>query len=103
MDRVGGWILGRHDAGRHLHSGLDELEHVAAARCEGGAVGESAFDVVVAAHRVEVVAVVVVQRGLIAQALVRRIRVAMDLDVVRVKVHIAGLHRCPRQPDVMVA
>ena len=30
MDRVGGWVLGRHDSGRHVDPGLNEFEHVAA-------------------------------------------------------------------------
>ena len=100
MNRVGGRVLGHHDAGRHLDPGLDELEHVAAPRDERLPVGEAAFDVVVATHRVEVVAFVVVQRRLVAQALVRRVRIPMDLHVVRIEVHIADLHRRPRQqPD----
>jgi hypothetical protein len=53
------------------------------------------FDVFEATHRVEVVPVVVIQRGLGAQALVRRIWVAMDFDVVWIEVHVAGQHRRP--------
>src|SRR5687768_6074350 len=91
MDGVGGRVLEDDDAGRHVDAGLDDLEHPAAARDEGRAVDEAPLDVVVAAHRVEVVAIVVVQRRLLPEATERRVRVAVDLDVVRVVVDVAGL------------
>ena len=51
------------------------------------AVDQPALDVVVAAERVEVVLLVVVERRLLAQPAEHRVRVGVDVDVVRVVVH----------------
>ena len=95
VDRVRGRILEDEDPRRHLDAGLDDLEDAAAAGDVGVAVDEAALDVVVATERVEVVLLVVVEGCLVAEPCERRVRVAVDLDVVRVVREIAGLRsRC---------
>ena len=56
----------------------------------GVTVDQPALDVVVAAERVEVVLLVVVERRLVAEPAEHRVRVGVDLDVVRVVVHGIG-------------
>ena len=86
---VDGRVLEEDDAGRELDVRLDELEDRAARRGKGAPVHEGALDVVVAAQRVEVVLLVVVERRLIAKPLPVRVRVGVDHHVVRV---VPGLH-----------
>ena len=89
MDGVGRRVLEDDDAGRHLDVGLDQLEDPAASGDERVAVDRRALDVLVAAERVEVVRLVVVERRLLAEPAERRVRIGVDVDVVRVVVHVA--------------
>src|SRR5262249_41876039 len=50
------------------------------------------MDVLVPGQRPEVVALVVIERRLLAEALVGRVRVGVDVDVVGVEVHAGGVH-----------
>src|SRR5262249_40991078 len=86
---VRGRVLEDEVARRHLDVRLDELEDAAAARDEPLGVDESALAVVVAAHRVEVVVLVVVERRLVAQPLVQRVRVVVFDRGVRVVRQVA--------------
>ena len=72
--------------------GLDELEQRAARRAVRAPVDERVLAVVEPAHRVEVVLLVVVERRLVTQAPPQRIRVRVDLEVVRVVVEVRGAH-----------
>ena len=81
---------------RDLHAALDELEDRALGRAVGAPVDEAPLDVLEAAQRVEVVALVVVEGLLVAQAPPHRVRVGVDVEVERVVVDV-GLrrrHRC---------
>ena len=60
---------------------------------EGLGVDHAALDVLVAAHREEVVLLVVVERCLFAQPAEHRVRIGVDLDVVRVVVDVARAGR----------
>ena len=75
--------------GRDLDVGLDQLEDRALARPVRLPVDERPLDVVEAAQRVEVVLLVVVERRLVAQPLPDRVRIGVDLEVVRVVVEVA--------------
>ncbi len=75
--------------GWHLDVGLDQLEDPAPSGDERVAVDRRALDVLVAAERVEVVRLVVVERRLLAEPAKRRVRIGVDADVVRVVVHVA--------------
>ena len=88
VERVRRRVLEDQRARRLLDVRLDELEHVALAVDEGVLVLQRLFDVVVAAQRVEVVALVVVERRFLTQTSEDGIRVRRDLDVVGVEVEI---------------
>ena len=88
MDRVGRRVLEDQGAGRQLDVRLDDLEDAAPAGDEALGVDEAAFDVVVAADRVEVVSLVVVERRLVPQPLEHRIRISVDVEVVRVVIDV---------------
>ena len=60
-------------------------------------VDQAALDVLEAADGEEVVLLVVVERRLVAQPAEHRVRIGVDLDVVRVVVHVAPrVHEPPR-------
>ncbi len=86
-------ILEDEDAGREIEAALDQLQQSAF----GGAVripgDQSALHVVEAAQREEVVAFVVVKRLLFAQPPPDRVRVGIDVEVVRIVVNAAGYAR----------
>ena len=83
---------------RDLDVGLDDLEHRAAPRDVGLPVEHGGVDVVPAAQREELVLLVAVQRRLVAQPLPDRVRVGVDLEVVRVVVDL-GLAGDGHVPD----
>ena len=83
-------VLEQDAAGRDLDALLDQLEHRAATGAVGAPVDRAALDVVEAAHREEVVLLVVVERCLVAQPPPDRIRIRVDLEVVRVVVQLVG-------------
>ena len=89
VHRVGRRILEHHDAGRQFEAALDDLEDVAAAVGERLPVDEGLLDVGVPRQRPHVVALVVVDRCLVAQAPVRRERIRADAGVVGVVVDAA--------------
>ena len=76
------------EPGRDLHAALDELEDRALGRAVGPPVDQGPLDVVEAAQRVEVVALVVVERRSSRSRLQHRVRVGVDLEVVRVVVQV---------------
>jgi hypothetical protein len=69
---------------------VDELEHRALAGDVGGPVDRATLDVLEAAQGEEVVAVVVIERPLVAQSLPDRVRIRIDVEVVRVVVGVRG-------------
>ena len=106
VDGVDRRVLEDEHARRHLDVGLDQLEDPASARDVGLAVDEAPLDVFVAADRVEVVLLVVVERRLLAQAPEHGVRIGVDLDVVRVVgdgsalvMVTAGFLRCFEERD----
>jgi hypothetical protein len=86
--RVHRWVLEHDHPRRQLHAGLDDLEDVAAAVREALPVDERLLHVGVPRQRPEVVPLVVVDRRLVPQALVRRVGVGVDADVVGVVVDV---------------
>ena len=93
-------VLEDEHAGRQLDLRLDHLEHRALGRAVGLPLDQAALHVVVAAHRVELVLLVVIERGLVAEPLPHRVRVGVDVEVVRVVVrrgrgcgHLVSLSR----------
>jgi hypothetical protein len=69
---------------------LDQLEDRALAGDVRLPIDRAALDVLEAAQGEEVVAVVVIERPLIAQSLPDRVRVGVDVEVVRVVVDVRG-------------
>ena len=94
VDRVRRRVLEDDDARRHLDVRLDDLEDRAAPGDERVPVDGAALDVLVAAQRVEVVRLVVVERRLLPEAAERRVRVGVDRRVVRVVVQVARCWSC---------
>ena len=88
-DVVRGRIFEDECSRRELDVRLDQLEDAAASRDESLRVDEALLAVLVAAHRVEVVLLVVVERRLVAQPLVERVRVVEVDRGVRVVGEIA--------------
>jgi len=88
------WILEDDRAARQLDTGLDdlvdELEDGALAGDVGLPVDRAALDVFEAAQGEEVVLLVVVERPFLAQAFPDRVRVRIDVEVVRVVVDVAA-------------
>ena len=84
-----GGVLPQDDTTREAHPRLDDLEDVAVRRRERLPVDQGRLDVDVARQRPHVVALVVVDGRVVAQPLERRVRVGIDLDVVRVVVDVA--------------
>src|SRR5262249_484131 len=77
---------------------LDQLEDRAPGRAVRLPVDRRPFDVVEAAEREEVVALVVIERLFVAQPFPDRVRVGVDLEVVRVVVDGGVRHRYPPTP-----
>ncbi len=75
--------------GGMLDVGLDQLEDRASARPVRLPVDQRALDVLEAAQREEVVLLVVVERRFVPQPLPDRMRIGVDLEVVRVVVDVA--------------
>ena len=98
MDVVDRRVLEEDQPGRQLDVGANDLEDRPAARPVGLPVDQGAVDVGEAAQRVEVVLLVVVERRLVAQLLPDRVRIRVDLEVVRVVVDgaAADRHGCSR-------
>ncbi len=67
---------------------LDDLEHRAPGRAVGAPIDRCPLDVFEPAQGVEVVALVVVERPLVAQPLPHRVRIRVDLEVVGVVVDV---------------
>ena len=93
MNRVRRRVLEDEDARRHLHVRLDQFEDAAASGDIGRRVDETALHVVEAAHREEVVRLVVVERRFFAQPPEHRVRIRVDVDVVGVVVDVRRLGR----------
>ncbi len=77
-------ILEEEDPRRHLHPGLDDLEHRSPPGAVRVPVEQRGPHVVPTAQREEAVLVVPVQRGLVPQPTPGRVRVVVDVRVVRV-------------------
>ena len=90
---VGGRVLEQDDPRRDLHPALDELEDRPPTRDVGGPVRTAASDIVEPAQRVEVVLLVVVERRLVTHPLPHRIRVGVDVEVVRVVIDLVFRRR----------
>ena len=75
---VHGRVLEQHHARRQLHARLDDLEDVAPGVGERLPVDERLLHVGVAGQRPDVVALVVVDRRLVPEPAVRRVRVGVD-------------------------
>ena len=85
-------VLHRMVPGGISRAGEQRLGHDAVARAERLPVRQRGRDVVIPAQRVEAVFGVVVERRLVAQPFPDRVRVCVDLEIVRIVVEIAGLH-----------
>ena len=72
------------NAGRDGHVLLDDLKNAAAAGDEGIAVEQAALDILVAAHRVEIILLVVIERRFLAQPGPGRIGVGEIFWIIRV-------------------
>jgi hypothetical protein len=70
------------------------IEDRALGRTEGLKIDQRVIDIGEATQRIEVVLLVVVQRNFLAQPPKHRIRVGVQLHVVRIEVHIAGRADC---------
>ena len=92
MDGVGAALVVDERADGHVDVRLDHLEDHAAPAAERVAVDQRGLDVGEAAHGVEVVALVVVERCLVAEPPERRVRVETQVDVVWVVVDVLA-HR----------
>ena len=76
----------------HLDVAPDDLEHRTLTRDERLPVDRGSFDILEPAERIEVVLLVVVERGLVPEPLEHRVRIRVDLPVVGVVIHV-GLRR----------
>ena len=83
-------VLVDEDARRHDRVGLDHLEDVALGRAQPRGVLQRGLDVGETAEAPEVESLVAVERRLVPQALVGRVRVGVDLDVVGVVVQVVA-------------
>ena len=88
MGRVNGRVFPHHDAGGHLDARPQDVEQIPSATGEDFPVHQRLLDVLVTGQRPEVVTLVVVDRRLFAKALIGRIGVGVDIDVVRVEVDV---------------
>ncbi len=101
VEGVGGGILEDDGPGRQVHVGLDDLQQRALRGDVRLPLLRAGVDVLEAAQRIEVVPLVVVDRLLVPQPSPYRVRVGVDLEVVRVVVDVGfrrghlGPHRCP--------
>src|SRR4029077_13918718 len=85
-------IFKKDDAGRNLDTAHDDIHGGAATRPVGLPIRQLAGDILIAAQRVEVVLVVVVQGGFVAQPLPDRIGVVVDVEIERVVVNRSAGH-----------
>src|SRR6516225_6828355 len=83
-------IFKKDDAGRNLDAAHDDVYRGAATRPVSIEIRQLAGDVLVAAQRVEVVLVVVVQPRFVAQPLPDRVRIVVDVEIERVVVNLGG-------------
>src|SRR5262249_58651579 len=86
MDVVKRRILEDHHAGRELHVVADQLEQRASGGAVGSPLGETRCHVLVATQGPEVVLVVAIERRLVPHPPPDRMRIGVDLEVVRVVV-----------------
>src|ERR1700726_4213496 len=94
-------ILKEDDSGGNLEAAHDDFNRGAAARPVGVEVHQLAGDVLVAAQRVELVFVVVIQRRLVAQPLPDRVRIVVDAEIEGVVVNLGGA--CSGHGGVLVS
>ena len=90
VDRVHRRVLEDERAWRLLDARLDDLEDVSTTGEEGVALLERPLDVVPAAECEEVVLLVAVERSLLPKPTEDRVRISVDIDVVRVPVDVRG-------------
>src|SRR5258708_25044983 len=88
MEFVTGRILEDDRARRHVHAALDDLQYRAPRRAAGLPIDQPALDVLEATQGEEVVALVVVEGPLITKSFPDWVRIAVDLEVVRVVVDV---------------
>ena len=90
-------VFPHHHAGRHLNARPQDVQQIPSAAGKDFPVDQRFLNVLVPRQRPEVVPLVVVDRRLFAKALVGRIGVGVDIDVVRVEVDvgITDNHRPP--------
>jgi hypothetical protein len=100
---VGRGVFEQDAAWRHLDARLDHLEDRAPAGDVGAPVDQSLLDVLEATERAEVVSLVVVKGRLVTHPPPNRIRVSVDLEVVRVVVQVDGKFLRHRSPPGRVA
>src|SRR5947199_37712 len=94
MEVVQRRILEQDDPGRNLDAARDDVHRGASPRAVRLPVRQLSRDVLVPAQCVELVLVVVIQRGLVPKPLPRRIRMVVDREVERVVVRLG--RACPR-------
>ena len=86
--RVVGWIHEDHEPAAHRLR-RHHLQHGAVRRAERRVVAVRGFDIGVPAQRVEVEALVAIQRRVVTQAPPHFVRIAVELDVERIPVEVA--------------
>src|SRR6516164_10094140 len=101
MKVMNGRVLKQDDAGRKLETAHDDVHGGTATRPINVEIHQVAGDVLVAAQRVEVVLVVVIQRGLVAKPLPGRIRIVVDVEIERVVVNLG--RACSGHRDVFLS
>src|SRR6185312_8639952 len=85
-------ILEEDDAGRQVDAAHDDVHGGASAGKVDLPIGQLVRDVLVPAQRIEVVLVVVVQRGFVTKPLPDRVRIVVDVEIERVVIKFGGGH-----------
>src|SRR5271166_3481632 len=83
-------IFEEDDAWRELDTAHEDVHGGATTRTEDVPIGQLVRDVLIAAQRVEVVFVIVVQGGFVAQPLPDRVRIVVDVEIERIVVNLGG-------------
>jgi len=103
MKVVERWILEEDDAWWNLDAAHDDVHGRSATRAVCVPVRKLSRNVLVPAQRVELVLLVVVQRGLIPQSPPCGVGIVVDLEIERVVVHLDGVGTSHRRALVVTA
>ena len=95
MGGVDRWVFPHHHARRHLDARPQDVQKIPSAAGKDLPVDQRFLNVLVPGQGPEVVPLVVVDRRLLAKALIGRIGVGVDIDVVWVEVDLYTDHWPP--------